>query len=144
METILWLALFVVLLIVEILTMGLTTVWFAGGALVALVLAIAGLELPVQIITFLIVSIVLLILTRPIAIKFFNQEREKTNVDGLIGRKAVVLDAIDTIHGTGRVEINGMEWSAKTEDMECVIAPGKIVVVEGIQGVKLIVKQEED
>lgn len=143
METIFWLILFVVLLIIEIFTMGLTTVWFAGGALVAFVLAFAGLGLPVQIIVFLLVSILLLVLTRPIAIKFFNQERQKTNADSLIGQRAVVLETIDTLHGTGRVEVNGMEWSAKAEDLSVVIEAGTVVSIEGIQGVKLIVKKEE-
>lgn len=143
METIFWLILFVILLIIEIFTMGLTTVWFAGGALVAFVLAYAGFDLPVQIIVFLLVSILLLVLTRPIAIKFFNKERQKTNADSLIGQKAVVLETIDTIHGTGRVEVNGMEWSAKVDEATCIIETGEIVVIEGIQGVKLIVKKEE-
>ena len=143
METIFWLILFVVLLIIEIFTMGLTTVWFAGGALVAWILAYAGFDLPVQIILFLLVSIVLLVLTRPIAIRYFNKERQKTNAESLIGQKAVVLEEIDTIHNVGRVEVNGMEWAAKTEDTEEPIKVGEIVVIEGIQGVKLIVRKEE-
>lgn len=143
METIFWLILFVILLVIEILTMGLTTVWFAGGALVAFILAFVGFGLPVQIIVFLLVSIGLLVLTRPIAMKFFNQERQKTNAESLIGQKAVVLEKIDTLHGTGRAEVNGMEWSAKTDDAEETIEAGEVVVIEGIQGVKLIVKKEE-
>ncbi|MBP3462539.1 MAG: NfeD family protein [Tyzzerella sp.] len=143
METIFWLILFVILLVIEILTMGLTTVWFAGGALVAFILAFVGFGLPVQIIVFLLVSIGLLVLTRPIAMKFFNQERQKTNAESLIGQKAVVLETIDTLHGTGRAEVNGMEWSAKTDDTDEIISPGEVVVIEGIQGVKLIVKKEE-
>ncbi|MBQ2986027.1 MAG: NfeD family protein [Tyzzerella sp.] len=143
METIFWLILFVVLLIIEIFTMGLTTVWFAGGALIAFILAFAGAGLPVQIVVFLLVSILLLVLTRPIAIQFFNKERQKTNVDRLIGQKAVVLETIDTLRGTGRVEVNGMEWAAKVEDVTAVIEAGTVVSIEGIQGVKLIVKKEE-
>ena len=143
METIFWLILFVILLIIEILTMGLTTIWFAGGALVAFILAYVGFGLPVQIIVFLLVSIALLVLTRPIAMKFFNQERQKTYAESLIGQKAVVLEKIDTLHGTGRAEVNGMEWSAKTDDAEETIEAGEVVVIEGIQGVKLIVKKEE-
>ena len=143
METIFWLILFVILLVIEILTMGLTTIWFAGGALVAFILAFVGFGLPVQLIVFLLVSIGLLVLTRPIAMKFFNQERQKTNAESLIGQKAVVLETIDTLHGTGRAEVNGMEWSAKTDDTDEIISPGEVVVIEGIQGVKLIVKKEE-
>lgn len=144
METIFWLVLFVVLLLIEILTMGLTTVWFAGGALVAFILSFIGFDLPVQIIVFLLVSIALLVLTRPVAIKFFNRERQKTNAESLIGKKAVVLEKIDTLHGVGRAEVNGLEWSAKTDDVEMTIEAGEIVVIEGIQGVKLIVKRVEE
>ena len=143
METIFWLILFVILLVIEILTMGLTTIWFAGGALVAFILAFVGFGLPVQIIVFLLVSIGLLVLTRPIAMKFFNQERQKTNAESLIGQKAFVLERIDTLHGTGRAEVNGMEWSAKTDDSDETIDAGEVVVIEGIQGVKLIVRKEE-
>lgn len=144
MDIIFWLVAFVILLVIEILTLGLTTIWFAGGAVVAFVLALLDVGLPIQIIAFLIVSIVLLILTRPIALRFFNQRREKTNVDSLIGQKAVVLEQIDPLRSVGRVEINGMEWSAKTEDMGIVIEPGEIVEVQAVQGVKLVVKKEED
>ena len=144
MDIIFWLVMFVIFLVAEILTLGLTTIWFAGGAVVSFILALCDVSLPIQIIAFLVVSIVLLILTRPIALRFFNQNREKTNVDSLIGQKAVVLENIDSLHGIGRVEMNGMEWSAKTEDMGTVIAQGEIVIVQAIQGVKLIVKKEEE
>lgn len=142
MEMIFWLIVFVVLLVVEIATMGLTTIWFAGGALVSFLAAYMGLGVIGQVILFLVVSILLLVLTRPIAIKFFNQERQKTNADRLIGQKAVVKETIDTLQATGRVEVNGMEWSAKTEAAE-VIEVNTIVNIKGIQGVKLIVEKEE-
>ena len=143
MGTIFWLVLFVILLVIEIATMGLTTIWFAGGAILAFILAYAGFGLPVQIISFLLASIILLVLTRPIAVKFFNKERQRTNVDSLIGKKAVVLERIDTLHGVGRAEVNGMEWSAKTEKQDEIIEAGEVVVIDGIQGVKLIVRKEE-
>ena len=143
METIFWLILFVVLLVIEIFTMGLTTVWFAGGAAIAFILAFAGFDLPVQVIIFLLVSVLLLVLTRPIAIRFFNKERQYTNVESLIGQKAVVLERIDTLRGVGRAEVNGMEWAAKTDEAEENIEAGEIVIIEGIQGVKLIVRKEE-
>lgn len=143
MEAIFWLVLFVVLLVIEIFTMGLTTVWFAGGSILAFILAYVGFGLPVQIIVFLLSSIILLVLTRPLAVKFFNKERQKTNAESLIGQKAVVLEKIDTLHGTGRAEVNGMEWAAKTDESSEIIEVGEVVVIEGIQGVKLIVKKEE-
>lgn len=142
MEMIFWLILFVILLIIEIATMGLTTIWFAGGALVAFLAAHIGFGVVVQVLVFLIVSILLLVLTRPIAVKFFNQERQKTNAESLIGQKAVVKEEINTLQATGRVEVNGMEWSAKTEGPG-IIEADTIVMIHGIQGVKLIVEKEE-
>ena len=97
MRVIYWLAIFIVLLIIEIATMGLTTIWFAGGALIAFCAGLVGFGLGVQIGVFVIVSILLLILTRPIAVKFFNQERQKTNAESLIGQHALVTENIDTI-----------------------------------------------
>ena len=139
-----WLIIFIVLIVIELITMGLTTIWFAGGALAALLLAYLGLGLPLQIGVFLVVSVVMLLLTRPIAVNYFNKDRQKTNAESLIGQQAVVLDDVDTIHAAGRVEVNGMEWSAKTADPEGYIPKNSKVIIEGIQGVKLIVKVKED
>ena len=122
MQMIFWIVLFVILLIVEIATLGLTTVWFAGGALIAFLAAYIGFGIVVQVILFLTVSILLLVVTRPVAMKFFNQHREKTNAESLIGQKAVVKEEINTLHATGRVEVNGMEWSAKTEESDLIPA----------------------
>ncbi|MDY5986399.1 NfeD family protein [Sporofaciens sp. SGI.106] len=143
METMYWLILFVVLLIIEICTMGLTTIWFAGGALVAFVMGIIGFGTTVQIIVFLIVSVLLLVMTRPIALKYFNKERQKTNAESLIGQQALVLEDVDTLHARGLVEVNGQEWSAKTDDPEGFIKKNMVVVIDGIQGVKLIVRAKE-
>ena len=143
METMYWLSIFVVLLIIEICTMGLTTIWFAGGALVAFVMGIIGFGTTVQVIVFLIVSVLLLVMTRPIALKYFNKERQKTNAESLIGRQALVLEDVDTLHARGLVEVNGQEWSAKTDDPEGFIKKNVVVVIDGIQGVKLIVREKE-
>ena len=107
MRVIYWLAIFIVLLIIEIATMGLTTIWFAGGALIAFCAGLVGFGLGVQIGVFVIVSILLLILTRPIAVKFFNQERQKTNAESLIGQHALVTEDIDTIKAKGRAVLSG-------------------------------------
>jgi len=143
MQTFYWLIIFVIALIVEIATMGLTSIWFAGGALIAWVFAKIGFGTTVQIVVFVIASLLLLILTRPIAVKFFNVQRQKTNAESLIGECAVVIEEVDTIKAQGRVEIHGMEWSAKTDEPDGKIAAGKVVVVDGIQGVKLIVRDKE-
>lgn len=142
MQTIFWLIVFIVLLLIEIVTLGLTTIWFAIGALAALVAAYIGVGVIGQVIVFLVVSIVLLVLTRPIAVKFFNRERERTNAESLIGQRAVVKEEVNALNGDGKVEVNGMEWSAKTEESD-VIEPGTVVYIKGIQGVKLIVEKEE-
>ena len=84
METMGWLIIFIVLIVIELLTMGLTTIWFAGGALAALLMSVLGFGMPVQVVVFIIVSGLLLVLTRPIAVKYFNQNRQKTNVESLI------------------------------------------------------------
>lgn len=137
-----WIVAFVVLLVIEIMTLGLTTVWFAGGALIAFLAAYIGFGVVVQVILFLVVSILLLILTRPVAMKFFNQQRQKTNAESLIGQNALVKEEIDSIRATGMVVVNGMEWSAKSDESETIPAE-TVVLIKGIQGVKLIVEKEE-
>lgn len=144
MQTVYWLIIFVVLLIIEIITMGLTTIWFAGGALVAFVAGVLGFGLTVQIVVFIVVSGVLLVLTRPIAVRYFNKERQKTNAESLIGQHALVLEEIDTLQAKGRVEVKGQEWSAKTDEPDGKIAKNTVVVINGIQGVKLIVEPKEE
>ena len=142
MEAYFWFAIAGTLMIIEIATLGLTTIWFAAGALVAFLAAYIGFGVPVQVIIFLAVSIILLILTRPIAIKYFNQERQKTNAESLIGQKAIVIEEVNPLQATGKVEVNGMEWSAKTEESDR-IEVSTVVSIKGIQGVKLIVEKEE-
>lgn len=141
MQSIFWLIIFAVFLIVEIITLGLTTIWFALGAIAAFLTAYVGFGMVVQVVVFLIVSIALFVITRPIAMKFFNKERERTNAESLIGQKAIVKEKVDTLRGEGKVEVNGMEWSAKTDESETIEA-GTIVLIKGIQGVKLIVEAE--
>ena len=141
MEAMYWLIGVVVLLAIELLTMGLTTIWFAGGALAAFVVTLLGGGKWAQIIVFLVVSFVLLFFTRPFAAKFFNGQRAKTNADSLIGKEAKVTDDIDNFNQKGTVFVNGMEWSARTED-DSVIEKGKKVEILEIKGVKLIVKEK--
>ena len=114
-----------------------------GGALIALLAAFIGFGLPVQIVVFIAVSAVLLVMTRPVAVKYFNTERQKTNAESLIGQQAVVLKDVDTLHAAGLVEVNGQEWSAKTDEPDGFIPKDSVVSIEGIQGVKLIVKAKD-
>ena len=144
MQTVYWLAIFVILLIIEIITMGLTTIWFAFGALAAFLAGIFGLGTAAQIGVFLVVSIILLALTRPIAVKYFNKDRQKTNAESLIGQQGLVLEEVNTLKSTGLVQVNGQEWSAKTDEPDGLIAKNTVVVIDGIQGVKLIVREREE
>lgn len=136
-----WLVLLILLIVVEILTMGLTTIWFAGGSLIALIIAVAGLSPLVQVICFCIISAVLLFVTRPIAMRYFNKNREKTNIDSLVGRSAVVTVPIDNAAGTGEAVIDGMIWTARSISDTQTFAKGERVQIVRISGVKLMVKR---
>ena len=135
---VIWLIVLVVCLVVEIGTLGLTSIWFAGGALCALIIALVGGPLWLQILLFLVASIVLLIFTRPIAAKYFNKNREKTNADSKIGKQAIVTLTIDNLKGEGQIVTEGMEWTARSLDSS-IIEEGAVVTIEKIEGVKAIV-----
>ena len=137
-----WLIALIAFVVIEIATMGLTTIWFAGGALVALVLAMFNTSFYVQLGAFLVISIILLVGTRPLAIKFFNQKREKTTVDSMIGKQAIVVAEIDNLREEGQVILNGMEWSARAYEEGKIIPTGAVVEVKEIRGVKLMVVEK--
>lgn len=139
-----WIVALVILILVELLTMGLTTIWFAGGSLVGLILALIGAPLWAQIIAALVVSIILLLTTRPIAVKYFNKDRVRTNAESLIGHIAIVMSDIDNLHGVGLVNVGGQEWSARSYDDDVTINSGSVVEILSISGVKLIVKPSVD
>ena len=108
-----WLIVLVLCLAVEIITLGLTSIWFAIGALAATVAALLRLPLWMQNTLFVLVSLVLLFFTRPIAVKYFNKDRVKTNAESLIGKQAIVISGIDNLQGTGQIMVSGQEWSAR-------------------------------
>lgn len=139
-EVICWLLLAAIFIVLEIISLGLTTIWFAGGAFVAAIAAVAGAKLSIQIILFLVVSIVLLFVTRPIALAHLNPNTEKTNAEALVGQKAVVLEEINNFKETGKAKINGMEWTARSSSDNEVIPAESIVTIVDIRGVKLIVE----
>lgn len=144
MDPFIWLAILAVLLVTEAITAGLTTIWFAGGALVAAVASYFGAGLITQLMLFLCVSLVLLIFTRPAAVKFMNKGVTKTNAESLIGRKAVVIKTIDNLAQTGQVRISDIEWMARTSSDGIVIPEKAVVIVKEIQGVKLIVEEVQE
>ena len=133
-----WLALMVLLLIVEAATAPLVCIWFALGALAALIAALFGAPLWLQAAWFLAVSLLTLWLTRPLVVKYLNNRKVATNADRVVGAEAVVTQDIDNISGAGAVHVDGKEWTARSESGEH-IAKGSVVRVCRIEGVKLIV-----
>lgn len=135
-----WLLAAAAFLILEMLTMGLTSIWFAGGALVGAVAARMGLSLGIQVAAFAVVSVVLLMLTRPLARKYLNNRTVKTNVDSLIGETCVVTQTIDNLKAEGQVMIRGQIWTARSTKEDQVIQKDARVKIIKISGVKLIVE----
>ncbi len=142
--TVFWLVVLVALVVIELLTMGLTTVWFAGGAFVATIAALFHAPLFLQIILFLVVSALLLFFTRPLAVKYFNKDRIRTNAESLVGRQAIVISEIDNLQGIGQVNVGGMEWSARTRVDGVRLPVGTVATVLAINGVKLIVEERKE
>ncbi len=138
--TLVWLIALAVLVLIDIFTMGFICIWFAAGAFVAAIASLLGANVVVQVVVFMLISIILLIFTRPIALKYFNPKVTKTNVAGIIGKEVKVLEEINNFESKGTVMINGVEWTARSSDGE-VIPDGAAVKVEKIEGVKAIVKQ---
>ena len=134
-----WLLLMVVFAAAEAVTVGLTSIWFTAGSLAALVAALLGGALWIQITLFLAVSLLCLVAVRPLAKKHLNNRVEPTNADRVIGAEAQVTQDIDNIHGKGTVIIRGMTWSARSEDGKTIPA-GTLVRVLRIEGVKVFVE----
>ena len=135
-----WLIAMVVLLIVEAVVPGLVSIWFALGALAALISAILDAPLWLQLVWFFAVSLISLWLTRPLAKKYVNSRATPTNADMLIGRECLVTEAIDNVLGTGAVSVGGKIWSARTEEPDGKAEAGSVVTVVRIEGVKLIIR----
>ena len=142
--TVFWLVVLVVLVIIELLTMGLTTVWFAGGAFIATIASLFQAPLALQVILFLLVSALLLFFTRPLAVKYFNKDRVRTNAESLVGRQAIVISEIDNLQGIGQVNVGGMEWSARTRTDGVKLPVGTVATVLAINGVKLVVEERKE
>ena len=140
---VIWLAIALIMLVIEALTVGLTTIWFAAGALAALVAALLDLSFTVQVVIFLVVSICLLVFTRKIFVEKLHAGSEKTNVDALIGEKAIAVSPIHPYEG-GQVKVGGQVWSAVGENPDEDFAVDRLVRIKAIEGVKVIVSPAED
>ena len=137
-----WLILAVVFLIAEAATVTMTSLWFAGGCLAALVVGLLGGSWGLQIATALVVSAILLACLRPIVRKYLNPKLTKTNVDAIIGSKGYVVGDIDNISATGKVKLGAMEWTARSTNGYPIQA-GTLVQVDKIEGVKVFVSPAE-
>ena len=137
-----WLIVMVLFLAVEAVTVGLVCIWFAAGSLIALLAAMCGAQLWLQIVVFIIVSAATLYFTRPLVKRYVNSKVEPTNADMVIGKECRVTETVDNIAGTGAVYVDGKTWTARSENDE-VIPEGTLVTAKSIDGVKLIVAAPE-
>ncbi len=138
-----WLIAMVALMAVEAAVPGLISIWVAIGALAALISAMFHAPLWLQIVWFVLVSILSLALTRPLVKKYVNSRTTPTNADMGIGKDAVVTEEIDNLHGKGAVTLDGKIWTARMEQEEQRAVPGEIVRILRIEGVKLIVERKD-
>ena len=136
-----WLIAMAVFLIVEGIVPGLVSIWFAVGALAALVAAMVGAPLWLQLVWFVLVSIAALALTRPLARKYVNGRVTPTNADRILGRECVVRETIDNLRGTGAVAVDGKVWTARMLNENETAREGETVIARRIDGVKLIVEK---
>lgn len=134
-----WAIIFIAVVIVEIATQGLTSIWFAPGALIALIIAVLHGHLALQISIFMVLSLVLLFFTRPIAVKYINDRKIKTNVEALVGTEGVVSETINNVYAQGAAMVNGLEWTARSANPNAIIEKDTRIVVNDVQGVKIIV-----
>ena len=142
--TALWLIAMVVFLIVEAAVPGLVSIWFALGALAAVLAAMLRAPFWLQLVWFFVISIAALALTRPLAKKYVNGRVQPTNADRVLGRECVVRERIDSLNGTGAVTADGKVWSARMRDENESAEVGEIVIAREIQGVKLLVEKKPD
>ena len=138
MEAIIWLALMVIFLIAEALTVSMVSLWFAAGAVVALLLSLLHLQVWVQVVVFFVVSGVLLACLRPMVRRHVAPKIVPTNVDAIVGTRGIVTAEIDNVCAAGQIKVNGMEWSARSTTGE-IIPEGTLIRVERIEGVKAFV-----
>ena len=140
---VIWAAAFVVFVIAELATVGLVSIWFALGALAAVIAAALGGALWLQIVMFAAVSVLTLVLTRPFARDYINSRKKPTNADRVFEMAAIVTETIDNIEGTGAVRVDGKVWTARSATGE-VLPAGTVVRPVKIEGVKLIVVPMEN
>ena len=137
---ILWAAFIVLALVIEALTSALVCVWFVPGAIAALVLSVFEVKIWIQVAVFIVISVICVVFAKFILKKFFKIKNTATNVDAIIGEKALVVEKIHNIAGSGLVKVKGQLWSARSVDFDKIFEVDEVVTVVAIEGVKLICK----
>ena len=135
----LWLIIAGLFFIGEIATVGFLIFWFGIGALIAMIVSLFTTNIIIQTTVFLISSTILIFATKPFVKKFADVKKTNTNAYSIIGKKALVIKTIDSIHSVGQIKLNGEVWTAESENNE-IIEEGLEVEVKEIKGVKAIVK----
>ena len=142
-EVLFWIIALIVFIVVEAVTVGLASIWFALGALAALICALFHAPSWLQVLWFLVVSLITLIVTRPLAKKYINGRAVATNADRNIGRTAMVTEKIDNLAETGAVRLDGLIWTARSLDDGAVIPEGSQVIIREIRGVRVYVEEKK-
>ncbi len=138
--TLMWLVALILFGIAEAVTVGLVSIWFAAGAAVAMIVSALSGPIWLQVLLFLMVSVVLLALLRPFVNRVSNPNKQPTNADRHIGQQALVIEEINNLAETGAVKLDGVVWSARSEHGE-IIPVGQLIEVKRIAGVKLYVAE---
>ena len=137
-----WLIAMLVFLAVEGASVSLVSVWFAAGSLAALIAALLGGELWLQITLFIVVAVATLASLRPLVRKFIKPRITKTNVDAIIGKQVLVTEAVDNLNACGTIKLNGIQWAARSTSGDT-IETGTLVTIDRIEGVKVFVTPVE-
>ena len=137
---ILWLCVIVAAVIVELATSGIVSIWFVPSAFVSLILTVFNVSLGIQITVFVVLSVCLIFAFKFISKRKVRKRGARLNLDAIIGEKAIVVDKIQNIAGSGQVKVHNQIWSARSSDPDMVFEEGDIVSVVAIEGVKLICK----
>ncbi len=136
-----WLILLVVFVVGEVATAGLVSIWFCFGALASMIVAAVGIGTTFQIIVFFVVSMIMLLLTRPIVKNYMLPKMVRTNADKIIGTQGIVTEEINNLEGKGAIKVDGKEWTARNIDEDAIISVNTLVTIVEIKGVKAIVKK---
>lgn len=143
MKPILWLAVFLILIVIETFTLGLTTIWVAFASLPVALASALGAPIWLQVALLIVISILLFAFMRPIVLQHFNNRRTQINAGLVIGRHAVVTKTINNLYGTGEIKVDGMPWTARAASDSAVICKGSAVEIVEVRGVKAICRPVE-